>query len=98
MKLPKDLEAKRKDHYDEISDPRKAASRAEIFGYVHGFDAGATAVLQHEQIKKLEEALNKIILNETKNPAAIHATAVHALADFRAWVSSADSKKNGDGK
>lgn len=63
-KLPKDLEAiKFKTAENYYNDP------------AYCFTAGATAVLEHEQIKKLVEALEYVS----------DASCDNALAEFRAW-------------
>lgn len=92
MKLPKDLAAQRDEH-PLIS----ACGCPECF--VEGFDAGATAVLEHPVITKLVEALEHISKTDSCNPQMggpnqrwltdwrniTKESAGKALAEYRAW-------------
>lgn len=84
MRLPKDLENIR-DFNTGIFLAMPTAPL--VITYKQGFDEGAQAVLEHEQIKKLEEMLKQTrctcpIL--TKYDSSI-CKRCETLTDFRAW-------------
>lgn len=54
--------------------------------WVEGFNSGATAVLESEQIKALEEVLNHALeMGHFTSGGSTEKWAKDALADFRAW-------------
>lgn len=80
--LPKDLAAQRDEYFNNVKCNGMICDNDK-------FDAGATAVLEHEQIKKLMEALDKCTDAHLRDGRYID-VAEKALAEYRAWVSSTD--------
>lgn len=84
-KLPKDLEAKR-NNLSSNYDPELGPGRH--YDYQDGFNAGAQAVLEHDQIKKLEKALEGLTnaaLADLKPLPSQTEAGFNALKDFCAW-------------
>lgn len=80
MKMPKDLKAIRNEH---------VSKSAWALNYNDGFDHGANAVLDHEQIKKListaQGILTALNVGNIETGSLLHLELRKIMIDFRAW-------------